>query len=169
MRPDLRQRTGKDLLMRVGINTGEAVVGNMGSYTRFDYTVLGDTVNLASRLEGINKQFNTYTIISASTLNAMGQVFPVRELSRVQVVGRKEPVTIYEPFLPHDYDEAREYLAVFAKGLHCYYDGDFQKATSYFTEIAAIDPAADAYINRIKLLEDHPKQDWQGVWVVTVK
>ena len=116
-----------------------------------------------------SEQFNTYTIISASTLTAMGQAFPARELSRVQVVGRKEPVTIYEPFLPEDYDDIQESLAVFARGLNCYYKGEFRKATSYFAEIAAIDPAANAYMNRIKLLEEHPMSDWQGVWVVTVK
>ena len=67
--------------------------------------MLGDAVNLAARLEGINKQFKTYTMISQSTLDHVGSAFPVRELSRVAVVGRKEPVTVYEPML----EEVRTY------------------------------------------------------------
>ncbi len=102
MRPAFRERVGKDLYMRIGINTGPAVVGNMGSHSRFDYTVLGDAVNLAARLEGINKQFKTYTMISQATLEQMADAFPVRELSRVAVVGRKEPVTVYEPMFEEE-------------------------------------------------------------------
>ena len=97
MRPSLKERYGEDLMMRIGMNSGKAVVGNMGSRTRFDYTMLGDAVNLAARLEGTNKQFRTYTMISATTRELMGDAFPVRELSRIAVVGRKEPVVVFEP------------------------------------------------------------------------
>ena len=79
----------QDLLMRIGHELGPAVVGNMGSRTRFDYTMLGDAVNLAARLEGINKQFGTYTMISGERhCELVGGAFPARELSRVAVVGR---------------------------------------------------------------------------------
>ena len=103
MRPSIHARIGKNMFMRVGMNTGQAVVGNMGSKTRFDYTMLGDQVNLSARLEGINKQFGTYFMISAATREKIAGAFPARELSRVAVVGRKEPVTVYEPMLPEEF------------------------------------------------------------------
>lgn len=102
MRPDFRKSLGKDLKMRIGINSGKAVVGNMGSKSRFDYTMIGDAVNLASRLEGINKQFGTYMLISQTTRKLLGDTFPVREVSRVTVVGRREPVVVYEPMWAPD-------------------------------------------------------------------
>ena len=95
------------MFMRVGMNTGAAVVGNMGSKTRFDYTMLGDQVNLSARLEGINKQFGTFIMISGATVEKIAGAFPARELSRVAVVGRKEPVTVYEPMLPEEYAARR--------------------------------------------------------------
>ncbi|MDO8784680.1 MAG: adenylate/guanylate cyclase domain-containing protein [Syntrophales bacterium] len=164
-----RERTGKDLNMRIGINTGTAVVGNMGSRTRFDYTMLGDAVNLASRLEGINKQFGTYTIISQSTFELMEGAFPVRELSRAAVVGRKEPVRIYEPMFPEEFSVRKEDLTVFSAGLEAFYEGQFARAESIFAEIKDRDPAAAAYYTKCRFFNDNPPEDWQGVWVVTTK
>ncbi|UCF97759.1 MAG: adenylate/guanylate cyclase domain-containing protein [Spirochaetaceae bacterium] len=170
MRPDIHSRVGKELLMRIGMNSGPAVVGNMGSRTRFDYTMLGDTVNLAARLEGVNKQFRTYTMVSEATVERASDAFPVRELGRVAVVGRKEPVTIYEPMLPEHYEPARERLAAFAAALTAFYAGKFAEAEGGFTAIAAQDPAAAAYADKCRALRTSPPTGvWNGVWLMTSK
>ncbi len=169
MRLSVRERIGKDLYMRIGLNTGPAVVGNMGSHTRFDYTMLGDAVNLAARLEGINKQFRTYTMISQSTLDHMGDIFPARELSRVAVVGRKEPVTVYEPMLEEDFRRKEEILPVFSRGLEAFYAGDFVSAQKHFGAIADRDPAASCYVEKCRELLADPPTTWDGVWIMTSK
>lgn len=169
IRPEVRDRIGKDLLMRIGINTGVAVVGNMGSATRFDYTMLGDAVNLAARLEGVNKQFGTYTLISGSTAEALEGAFPLREVARVGVVGRTAPVTIFEPFLEADYTPRARQLAAFADGLRYYYDGNLETARGIFEQLQADDPAARAYLKQCWQYLEHPPAAWDGVWVMTSK
>jgi adenylate cyclase len=169
MRPLLKERLGKDLKMRIGLNTGFAVVGNMGSHAHFDYTMIGDAVNLASRLEGINKQFGTYTIVSQSTLEQMDGIYPVRELARVAVVGRKEPVVVYEPMLQDEFDLRKADFAVFAQGLALFYKGDFAGAATTFAGIEATDPAAQHYIKKCNEMIENPPPEWFGVWVITSK
>lgn len=160
---------GKDVFMRIGINTGYAVVGNLGSQTRFDYTMIGDTVNLASRLEGVNKYFGTYTLISDTTRALVGSTFAVREISRVEVVGRKEPVQIFEPMFWEDFTARKEILERFAQALALYYKGDFAEGLTHFQELAPHDPPARAYAKKCQTLLEHPPASWQGVWVMTDK
>ncbi|MBN1670996.1 MAG: adenylate/guanylate cyclase domain-containing protein [Kiritimatiellae bacterium] len=169
LRLGFRVRAGRDLFMRIGLNTGHAVVGNMGSASRFDYTVLGDAANLASRLEGINKQFGTYILISEATKDALGGAFPAREVSRVAVVGRRDPVRVFEPMTQPDFDARERDLAVFADGLKLYYDGRFEDARTTFERIMETDRAAAAYFRQCRTLRADQPREWNGVWVMTQK
>lgn len=169
MRPGFLERTGKEFHMRIGINTGPAVVGNLGSHTRFDYTMLGDAVNLGARLEGINKQFGTYTMISKSTYDELGEGFFARELSRVRVVGKNEAVTVYEPMDEADHRERRPALERFAEGLAAFYAGEFQRAHDVFSALSATDPAAEKYAAKCRALLNDPPARWDGVWTMTSK
>jgi adenylate cyclase len=170
LRPAFKARVGKDLYVRVGMNSGPAIVGNMGSRNRFDYTMLGDAVNLAARLEGVNKQFGTYTMVSAATLQLAGDAFPARELSRIAVVGRKEPVTVFEPMFPEQFAARQPVLEVFGRALGLYYEGFFDGALALFESISASDPPAARYADRCReLLASPPPSPWEGVWVMTSK
>jgi adenylate cyclase len=156
--------------MRIGLNSGPAVVGNMGSRTRFDYTMLGDAVNLAARLEGINKQFRTYTMLSAATRQAMAESFPTRELARVAVVGKKNAVVVYEPMLPEDHDARKPLLDSFALALAAFYAGRFAEAEGLFARTVADDPPAAAYVEKCRELQARPREGpWNGVWIMTSK
>ena len=164
MRPAFYERIGKEMLMRIGINTGPAVVGNFGSKTKFDYTMLGDAVNLASRLEGTNKRFGIYTMISQSTREQIGDEFAVREVARVAVAGRRQHVTVYEPMFWKEYGARREILDSFSGGLDYFYKGHFSKAQEVFSVIQDLDPVSDAYEKKCKALIDQSPKDWDGVW-----
>jgi adenylate cyclase len=169
LRPGFKERTGRDIFARIGLNTGPVVVGNMGSHQRFDYTFLGDAGNLASRLEGINKQFGTYVMLSEYTLVQLGDEFAVRELSRVRVVGRKEPLKVYEPMFKEDYAGKADVLKKFDDGLQQFYAGRFIDALEVFDAIAEKDPAARAYAAKCRTLIAEPPAQWDGVWVMTEK
>ena len=169
MRPAFRERIGTDMHMRIGINTGSAVVGNLGSYTRFDYTVIGDAVNLAARLEGANKQFGTFTMISQSTCDLVHKHFKIRELARLTVVGRNEPVTVYEPSISSDYEAKKDIFDKFNRGLVLFYKGDLALGEKVFSEIQAQDPAAEAYAQKCQTLLSTELKDWHGVWVMKTK
>lgn len=169
LNPGYKEHIGAELYQRIGLNSGPVVVGNMGSRQRFNYTFLGDAGNLAARLEGINKQFGTSLLISSNTRQQLDDRIAVREIARVQVVGRKEPVCVFEPMLPDFAAEHHEVLDRFALGLAKYYAGSLDEALEQFASIESQDAPAAAYVRRCKTLLAAPPAAWSGVWVMTEK
>ena len=173
IRPELKRISGFDVNMRIGINTGYAVVGNMGSTSRFDYTMTGDAVNLASRLEGLNKQFGTYCMCSEFTkedATKNGCKLYFRELARAVVVGKTEAVTVYEPMTAEKYLSKKILLEKFNQGLQLFYLGDFIKAKEIFEEIQEEDSPAKKYVEKcLEYVKNPPVKPWTGEWVATTK
>jgi adenylate cyclase len=143
--------------MRIGINSGDAVVGNFGSMQRFSYTAMGDVVNVASRLEGTNKQYGTSILISEVTRQAIGDEFVCREIDRVHVKGRAEPVTIFELLGLATADAGgrwRRLAEGFAGGLASCRAGAWQQATAGLEALAREypdDPAIAPFLERCRV------------------
>ncbi len=162
-----------DFTARVGINSGEMVVGNMGSNQRFDYSLLGDNVNLGSRLEGINKMYGTKICISQSTYDLVKNYVTVRKLDIVAVKGKKTGVPVYELIhLGNAAKKEKEFLADFENARQIYEKGQFKKALLEFNKVAKkypSDPTSPIYIERIKELIKTPPEGWDGVYHATSK
>ena len=158
----------------IGINTGMMIVGNMGSEQRFDYTVMGDAVNLGNRLEGANKDYRTNILLSEFTYERVKEEFTCMELDSVRVKGKIRPVRIYQLMgtktLPADKTEAIKY---FQQGLEEYKDRNWERAIEAFQTVTAMDKsiqAAQVYIQRsLDLKANPPPLNWDGVYVMGSK
>jgi adenylate cyclase len=164
------------LFTRIGINTGDMVVGNMGTASKMDYTVMGNAVNLAARLEGVNKQYNTGgVLISEYTRARIGEQFILRSLDRVRVVGINTPLRLYE--LLENRDAASpallEKTAAWENALRLYEDRSFMDAAGGFRAVAARDSGdltARLYLERCEnYLKNPPPPEWDGVDNLTQK
>jgi adenylate cyclase len=158
----------------VGINSGDMVVGNMGSQMRFDYTVMGDSVNLGSRLEGINKEYGTNIIISEYTYEGVKDELVCRELDSVRVKGKKLPVKILELICDRkDIGKHEAFLRLFEEGLEKYKQARWDEAIAAFEKVLELrrdDPPSLLYIQRCKdLKECPPDQPWDCVFTMTKK
>ncbi len=161
---------------RIGLNSGKAVVGNMGAEAKFNYTAVGDAVNLASRLEGVNKEYGTRLLMSEFTYRRVSKEILSREMDLVVVMGKTEPVRIYELIAMADEvqtDATKKFLDLYHQGLEAYKKRAWKSAIEQFQHALQIrrdDIVSNIYIQRSMLFIDSPPPDnWNGVFVMTKK
>lgn len=171
IRGPFKDKFGHELHMRIGLNSGQAVVGNMGAENRFDYTAMGDTVNLASRLEGACKQYHIPILMGESTYDQIRDVYAAREIDLIRVLGKKKPVHVYEPVeeMEKISPEKLKGIQVFHEGLNAYRKRDWSSALDLFSSLGD-DRAAQVYVERINILKkEPPPSDWTGVFELKSK
>ncbi len=174
MQAEWEKRGIPKLDIGIGLSTGRLTVGNMGSHMRFDYTVMGDSVNLGSRLEGLNKEYGTHIIVPKFTYEDIKNEFILRQLDLIRVKGKKVPIRIYELMGRKDAgDKLREAAGVFEAGLQAYMRRDWDSAESHFRKTQDLIPGdapSTVFLNRVKSMRETAlPDDWDGVCVMKTK
>jgi adenylate cyclase len=172
-----RQQHGQPPIdMGIGLNTDTVVSGNIGSPKRMDYTMIGDGVNLASRLESACKQYHARLLISDHTYTRLQGTYRIRDIDDVVVKGKTEPVRIHEVLDYHDkasFPHLMEVVGHFGEGRAAYRNGDWPEAIRCFRTALELNPddrLSQIYIERCETLIAHPPEEaWRGVWVMTSK
>ena len=176
----LREMWGKQgrpqLRARCGLNTGEMVVGNMGSESRFDYTVMGDEVNLGARLEPANKTYGTEIMIGENTYQMAKDFIIARQLDLLRVIGKTKPVKVYELVGLKDKGipaAKQQVLDIFAKGFESYLNKNWPVALQYFQQALSIDrhdTPSKTYVKRCEqFMQEPPSDGWDGVFTMKTK
>jgi len=176
LRKKWKEAAKPDLYVRIGLNTGAMVAGNMGAASRLDYTVMGDSVNLGSRLEGANKQYNTSIMISEYTYEAAKNDIEVRFLDSLRVKGKKLPVKVYELLGRKDNgitETIENVKKLYEQGIEKYLAREWDAGLEFLNKALAIKPddgPSSVYVKRcLAFKEDPPQDDWDGVFTMTTK
>jgi class 3 adenylate cyclase len=163
---------GYKVAQRMGLNSGEALVGNIGSRRRFNYSVMSDAVNVASRLEGANKFYGTSIAASEMTVALTGSKFAWRELDAIRVQGRSTPVKIYELLAEAGQETPQQVTAAaaYAEGLAHWRGREFDAAARCFERAADFDKPSALFLERARAFEQHPPDtDWEAVTMLEAK
>ena len=170
---NFKPKYGIEIDIGIGLHIGDCRVGNMGSSDLFDYTIIGDNVNLTSRLEGLTKYYGVKLMISESLKHHLEGAYRFQELDRVRVKGKSEPVAIFTVYPGNDPMVGDEELAAWQEGLDLYKAREFDRAKEIFSRLAETFEGRKCYrlyVERCEVFIDTPPEaDWDGVFTHTSK